>query len=42
MKKSREEKENELKTLQMTHIKELWKADLIAFLEVLEKVEFEE
>jgi DNA topoisomerase II len=42
MKRSRQEKENELKTLEMTHIKELWKADLHAFLEMLDKVELEE
>lgn len=42
MKKSRQEKENELLTLQKTHVKEIWNADLLAFLEILDKVELEE
>jgi DNA topoisomerase-2 len=42
IKKSREEKENELRTLEKTHAKEIWNADLQEFLAVLDKVELEE
>ena len=42
IKKQRTEKSNELAALEGTHINELWKGDLVAFLEVLDKVEAKE
>lgn len=42
IKKSATDKKNELLMLEKTSIKEMWNADLIAFLEVLDKVELEE
>lgn len=42
VKKSTLDKKNELLMLEKTSIKEMWNADLLAFLEVLDKVEQEE
>lgn len=42
IKKSTMDKKNELLMFEKTSIKEMWNADLIAFLEVLDKVEQEE
>lgn len=42
IKKSTTDKKNELLMLEKTSVKEMWNADLIAFLEVLDKVEQEE
>ena len=42
IKKSTTDKKNELLMLEKTSLKEMWNADLLAFLEVLDKVEQEE
>ena len=39
IKKHCKEKQMELLALEKTHIKEMWKADLIDFLAILDKVE---